>query len=259
MSAAPSIANVSSDARTDAAWLRASLAGVWIATALTMLAPYYQEVGAEYLARFGLPPWLMWATNAGELVLGLFVLRGPMTKVLAALQIGAVVTFTILLAVIEPMLLVSPFGMLTKNLPFVVVVIVAFLLEREGWSARAERILAIGMASIWITEGLFPKLLFQQSVELDMAPAAGLTFAPPWLLVGTIGVMQVTSGIAVLLLPRKPRAMLLLLQSAALVVLPLIVGIIAPYLWVHPFGPFSKNLPILAGTYLLYRRCSRSS
>jgi hypothetical protein len=246
-------------ARRDAAWLRASLAGVWLATALTMFAPYYQEVGTGYLARFGLPPWIMWATNGGELAVALWVLRGPMSRLLAALQIGAVLAFTILLAVIEPMLLVSPFGMLTKNIPFVAVVIAAYLLERERWTARVERLLAIGMACIWITEGLFPKLLFQQSIELDMAPAAGLTFAPPWLLVGAVGVLQVASGIAVLLLPRRPRAWLLFAQTAALLVLPLIVGFIAPYLWVHPFGPFSKNLPILTGTFLLYRRCSRSS
>ncbi len=252
-------APVDAGARKDAAWLRASLAGVWLATALTMFAPYYQEVGESFLARLGLPAWLMWATNAGELVIGLWVLLRPMSTLLAALQIGAVATFTVILAFLDPMLIVSPFGMVTKNIPFVVVVIVAFWLEREGWSARATRLLQVGMALIWLTEGLLPKILFQQSVELNMAPAAGLTFAPPWLLVGTVGVLQVSSGVAVLVLPRKPRAWLLLGQSAALLALPIIVGFIAPRLWVHPFGPFSKNLPILAGTFLLYRRCSRSS
>lgn len=246
-------------ARWDATWLRAALAGVWLATALTVFHPYYQEVGSAYLARLGLPSWLMWACDAGELAIALLVLRGPMSALLAAAQVVGVLGFTIVLSVLEPMLLVSPFGMLTKNLPFVVVVFVAFLLDREGWSARAERLLAYGMASIWITEGLFPKLLFQQAIELDMAPAAGLTFAPPWMLVGTIGVLQVASGIAALLLPRRPRSWLLIAQTSALLALPLVVGWIAPQLWVHPFGPFSKNLPILAGTYLLYRRCSSSS
>src|SRR5262249_35652551 len=146
-----------------------------------------------------------------------------------------------------------------KNIQFCVVTAVAWMLEREGWSVRAERLLAIGMAAVWITEGLFPKILFQQSVELDMAPAAGLTFAPPWLLVGTVGGLQIASGIGFLVFPRRPRASLLRAQTLALIALPIVVGFIAPYLWVPPFGPFSKNLPILAGTFLLSRRCSSSS
>ncbi|MCC6877262.1 MAG: hypothetical protein IT378_23355 [Sandaracinaceae bacterium] len=247
------------DARAlrDAAWLRASLGGVWLLTAITVVHPYYREVGADYLGRLGLPEWIMYAADAGELVLGLWVVRFPMTRLLAVLHVVAVAGFTAILAWLEPMLLVSPFGVLSKNLQFAVAAIVAWRLTHEGWTPRTERLLSVGMAAIWITEGLFPKILFQQQVELDMAPAAGLTFLPPWLLVGAVGALQLASGIAVLVLRR--RAWLLLLQALALAVLPVVVGILMPRLWVHPFGPFSKNLPILAGTLLLYRRCSRSS
>ncbi|MCZ7681255.1 MAG: DoxX-like family protein [Sandaracinaceae bacterium] len=243
----------------DAAWLRASLAAVWLVTAITVLHPYYREVGADYLGRLGLPAWMMWAADAGELALGIWVLVAPMTRLLAAVQIALVAGFTVILASLEPMLLVSPFGVLTKNVQLVVVAIVAWMLTRDGWSPRAERLLAGGMALVWITEGLFPKILFQQAVELEMAPAAGLTFVPPWLLVGSLGAAQLGSGIAVLVVPRRARVWLLLAQALALVVLPLVAGALEPRLWVHPFGPFSKNLPILAGTFLLYRRCSRSS
>ncbi len=245
------------DALRDAAWLRASLAGVWLVTALTVLHPHYREVGADYLGRLGLPEWLMYAADAAELGLGLWVLRGPMTRPLVAVHVVAVGGFTATLAWLEPMLLVSPFGVLSKNLQFVVVAVVAGRITRDGWTRTSERLLAYGMALVWITEGLFPKILFQQAIELDMAPAAGLTFLPPWALVGAVGVAQVASGIAVLVL-RRP-GWLLLAQCAALLVLPVVVGLIAPLLWVHPFGPFSKNLPILVGTYLVHRRCSRSS
>lgn len=262
MATAPSLdrAHDSAPALRDAAWLRASVAAVWLITAFTVLHPYYREVGDQYLAPLGLPSWIMWAADGLELVIGVWMLRGPLSGLLAAIQIAMVVGFTITLAALEPMLLVSPFGVLTKNGPLVVVIVVAFWLEREGWSARATRLLRVGMAAIWMTEGLFPKILFQQEVELAMVPAIGLdVVAPAWLFVGAVGVAQLASGIAVLVLPRRPRAWLLLAQTVALVLLPLVVGLLAPLLFVHPFGPFSKNLPLIAGTYLLYRRCSRSS
>jgi DoxX-like family len=41
------------------------------------------------------------------------------------------------------------------------------------------------------------------------------------------------------------------------VVLPLLVSWQHPLLWFHPFGPMTKNLPILFGTLLVLRRCPR--
>jgi hypothetical protein len=243
----------------DAAFLRWGVAGVWLVTAVTVLHPYYREVGASYLGPLGLPAWLMYPVDALELVLGLWVLRGPMSRPLAWLQVAMVATFSVLLAVQEPMLLVSPFGMLSKNVQFVVAVLVARRLEVDGWSRTTERILAAGMAFVWFTEGLFPKVLFQQTIELDMVPAMGLGAFPSWLFVGGLGVAQVLSAVAALTLPRRPRSILLLIQLSALIVLPVFAGTLRPELWFHPFGAFSKNLPIIAGTYILYRRCSSSS
>jgi hypothetical protein len=33
-----------------------------------------------------------------------------------------------------------------------------------------------------------------------------------------------------------------------------LVALHEPMLWVHPFGPLTKNVPILAGTWLVLRR-----
>jgi hypothetical protein len=50
-------------------------------------------------------------------VLGVLVLALPPKTWLAGVQVGAVAGFTVILAALDPMLLVHPFGMLTKNLP----------------------------------------------------------------------------------------------------------------------------------------------
>jgi hypothetical protein len=231
--------------------LRASVALVWLATAVTCFHPFYVETGARYLARLGLGPWAMYATCAVEGVVGLALLARPYGRVVALAQIAAVAGFTVVLAALEPMLLVSPFGMLSKNIPFAIVVFAAYRLARGDEEARVVPLLRAAAAIPWLTEGLFPKILFQQQVELSMAPRMGLVFASPHLIVGALGVAQVTSFVLVLALRGKPRRALLWLQLAALFALPIVIGALAPWLWVHPFGPLSKNLPIIAATWVV--------
>ena len=234
-----------------------SVAAVWLATAVLVLHPHYREVGEGYLAQLGLPPWLMYAPCLGELVLGLRVAFGPPDRWLAGLQTAAVAGFTGILGVLEPMLLVSPVGVLSKNIPLLTALWAATLLAREGWTTRVLWILRGGVAAIWLTEGLLPKIFFQQEWELSMS--ASLIPADPSMVVGALGVAQAASGIAVLLLPWRPLRWLLFAQAAALVALPLMVSLQEPLLWVHPFGPLTKNLPIIAGTLILASRCSTRS
>ena len=113
------------------------------------------------------------------------------------------------------------------------------------------------MALIWITEGLFPKLLFQQPMELAVVSNSGLVpmSAPAFL--SLLGFAQLASGVLALLLRGKPLLWLLAAQVAALVVLPALVSFQDPMLWFHPFGPMTKNFPIIFGTLGALRRCSR--
>jgi hypothetical protein len=69
-----------------------------------------------------------------------------------------------------------------------------------------------------------------------------------------MGACEVLSGVAALLLRGRPLRWLLGAQLAALVVLPALVGWLDPRLWVHPFGPLTKNVPILVGTAVLWCR-----
>jgi hypothetical protein len=201
----------------------------------------------------------MWIACALEVALGLRVLLGPMTRWLAALQAALVSGFSLILAVDEPMLLVHPFGILAKNLPLLAMIATAAMVERDGWTPRAERLLRIGMASIWITEGLLPKILFQQPMELDVVARSGLVPMDPSRFLIGMGVAQVLSGVLVLVLTGPALRALLGAQIAALVVLPVLVSIGEPLLWVHPFGPLTKNLPILAGTIVVWRRSHLSA
>lgn len=244
-------------ARDELFWLKAGAASIWLTTALGVLHPTYREVGHAWLFRLGLPDALMWLTCSGELVLGVLVLVLPPRTWLAGLQVGAVAGFTVVLAALEPMLLVHPFGMLTKNLPFLALVVATWLAAREGWTPRAWWTLRVGMALIWVTEGLFPKIFFQQALELDVVAKSGLVPMSPSTFLVLMGLAQAASGVLALVLRGRWLVALLAAQVAALVGLPLLVSWQDPSLWVHPFGPMTKNLPIIAGTLEVLRRCRR--
>lgn len=246
-------------ASVDSAWLRAGVAAVWLTTGVMVVHPVYRAIGASYLGRLGLPTWLMPLTCAFEVALAFRVALGRASGWVTLLQLSMVSTFTAILAVTEPRLLVSPFGMLTKNLPILAAVAVAWLLEREGFTPRARWLLRGGMASVWITEGLLPKILFQQREELWIAEQTGLAFGSPGALLAIIGGLQLGSGVAALLARGRLLRLILAAQIAGLVILPVVVSWFVPWLWFHPFGPYTKNVPVLIGTLILFRRCSRWS
>ena len=120
MSAAPATAR-------ELFWLKAGTAYLWLTTWLGVLHPQYRRVGHDWLARLGLPDGLMWLTCAGELALGFAILALPPKGWLMAAQVAGVTVFTVNLAALEPMLLVHPFGMLSKNYPFIALVLPALV------------------------------------------------------------------------------------------------------------------------------------
>lgn len=249
------------DAERSAAWLRAGVAFVWLATGALALHPAYRAAGAAELGRvpgLGGATWLMFATCAAEVALGARVLLGRSAAWLVALELGMVATFTAVLAVTQPMLLASPFGVLTKNVPFAACVLAAHRIERAGWDARAEWILRAGMAAIWLTEGLLPKVLFQQPVELAIAARSVPWLAPPVAL-RAIGAVEVASGVLALSLRGRALGLVLAAQAGALAVLAIVMTRLDASLWLHPFGPLTKNAPILIGTLVLRARLARGA
>jgi hypothetical protein len=250
-------ADGSARAVADARWMHVGIAFVWLATGLAVLHPEYRRIGMGYLDRLGLPALVMYATCAGEVVLGLCVVFGRSATWLTLLQAALIVGFSVILALLDPWLLVDRFGMLTKNLPLLALIGTAWLVEREGWTTRAAWLLRGGMAIIWITEGLFPKIFFVVDAERQTVTASGVPFGDrPDVFLFFLGMAQALSGALALLLRGWLLRIVLVCQMAALIVLPLLVSRLQPELWWHPFGPFTKTVPILVGTWMVLWRCT---
>lgn len=247
------------DIRRAYLWLKASVAFIWLITGICFAHPYYREVGNDYLSRLSCPSWLMGATCLFEILLGIRLLWGKQETFLALLQIAMILGFTVILAFLEPMLLVHPFGILTKNIPILAIIGTLWSFEKYGLTARNLWLLRIGVASIWITEGLFPKILFQQPFEIQVVQNSGLVSMDPALFLQGMGVAQFTSGVLALCLRGKWLGFILIGQMLGLLILPFLVGIQDLRLFVHPFGPLTKNVPVLIGTWVVFRLCLGSS
>jgi len=225
--------------------LTGAVAFVWLATGLLVVHPSYREVGVRYLGPLGLGPGVMVAACLGEVVLAVTILVAGIGPRLAAFQAAVILGFTLTLAVLDPWLLVHPYGVLGKNLPLLAILACLAVVSRRGWTPAAWRLLRWGMAVIWVTEGIFPDILFPQPDTVGV-PASVLRVG---------GVAAVLAGVASLTLCGRWLARTYLAQMVGLVVLTVVPGLRDPLLWVHPFGPLTKNVPLLAGTFVLYRRC----
>lgn len=245
--------------RTDIVLLRFAISFVWLFTGLAVLHPHYQKLGSEFLRPTGFPDWVMFATCAFEVLLGLRVLFGRASTWLVLLQIAMISTFTLILTVTSTELLANGFGMLSKNVTLIFLLGAQWHLEREGMTMRCHRLILIGLAFVWIWEGLVPCVLVPYPELQVMLSNLHLDFGNPKLALRILGVGEVIAGLALLFLRGRTLLGLLICQMLGL------MGIIAfaswhdPRLWVHPFGPITKNVPLLVGTVLAIRPLISSS
>ncbi|MCB0384762.1 MAG: hypothetical protein KDD43_05155, partial [Bdellovibrionales bacterium] len=201
------------------------------------------------------PGWLMYLTCAMELVLSAVVFSGRWTTLVSLIQIGLILGFTTILAIHDPWLLAHPFGVLSKNLPLLLLIFLLWKVPHSGWSPSSLWLLRIAAALPWFTEGLFPKILFPQEMEIAIVAGSGLSPIAPENFLQFIGAMQVGSAILALTLKSSALRIVLLLQALGLVLFPILVGYQIPNMWFHPFGPFFKNLPVFIATVEVWKRC----
>ncbi len=238
--------------------MRAGVASLWLATGGLVVTRFYRDVGQLWLSRLGVGDWAMYACCLVEILLGLRLIL-PWGRAWAVAQFVVVIGFSAVLGLLDPMLLVHPYGMVSKNLPFLGLVATVAWVQEEGWSPRAVWTLRAGMAAVWFTEGLGPKVFFQQPIELAVVANSGLVALDPRTFLMGLGLAQAASGAAALLLPGRLAATLCFFQGLAVIVLPALVSWQDPTLWLHPFGPMTKNIPILVGTWTVAWRLSRTS
>jgi uncharacterized protein YbjT (DUF2867 family) len=131
-----------------------------------------------------------------------------------------------------------------------------FIEPHSGVAALAQLnwllpLLRISLASMWIWTGVVSLGLYPLAASYRLLARVGTPeWAAPLLLYGAAG-LDLAFGAATLWL--RPRHWLWLAQMALIIFYTLLISARLPEFWLHPYGPIVKNLPVLAGIYLLYR------
>jgi uncharacterized protein YbjT (DUF2867 family) len=107
------------------------------------------------------------------------------------------------------------------------------------------------LALTWVVSGVVSLGLHPVSSSLEMLARAGLTGALAYAALFGGALADVALGIATLLLKRGRRWMWRA-QLALIAVYTAIITVALPELWLHPFGPVLKNLPMMAVIVLLH-------
>ena len=98
------------------------------------------------------------------------------------------------------------------------------------------------VVSVWELQGQSRALLAAGGVS-DTGVANGLVLAG--------AVLDAILGLWLLLRPTRPAYLLAL---ATMVVMTLVATVLSPFLWLHPLGPLSKNIPIAVVLWMLARK-----
>jgi uncharacterized protein YbjT (DUF2867 family) len=134
-------------------------------------------------------------------------------------------------------------------------------LRTEAQLAWLLPLVRISIALVWIWTGIVSLGLYPTEQSHQMLARVGVAGAfAPSMLYGA-AVLDLLIGVGTLLLRR--RHCLWRLQLTVIASYTVIITFTLPEFWLHPYGPLSKNLVMLAAIYLLYtleaRRWNTSS
>lgn len=115
--------------------LTISIALVWLWTGIVSAFLYPVDDSYQMLERVGitggLAPLTLYSASMADFVLGILVLSRWRLRRVAALQIGIMLAYMLVISFCLPEFWLHPFGPLLKNLPLLMAILVSLILEEE--------------------------------------------------------------------------------------------------------------------------------
>ena len=135
------------------------------------------------------------------------------------------------------------------------------VMRREAQLAWLLPLLRISIALVWIWTGIVSLGLYPIEDSYDLLARVGIGASLAPLMLYGAAVLDLLVGLATLVMSRL--GWLWLLQLAVILGYSVIITFKLPEFWLHPYGPLSKNVVMLAAIYVLYtlepRRWNTSS
>ncbi|WP_459615420.1 SDR family oxidoreductase [Bordetella sp. 2513F-2] len=109
------------------------------------------------------------------------------------------------------------------------------------------------IALVWIWTGIVSLGLYPVQDSLALLARVGVSGAMAWTMLYGAAFLDLAAGVATLALRGPARRPLWLAQLALITAYTVLISWRLPEFWLHPYGPISKNLPMMAALVLLYR------
>ncbi len=230
-------------ARSSARQLELFLALIWASTFVSMLvAESARDEVIRLASLLGIGEWAVWVAQTMTAVLAASALRGIRSRRVVAAHAAMIAGVSGLSALADSTLLTHPFGHIVLNGFLVLVTYLAYQLRSSGWNRGFLGVTVGGIGFVWVFQGLVPKILFQNPIDLDLVDTlTGGRGEPSQLLLG-LGVLEVFVGLLTVVLRGRWLSRLLLAESVGLIALGILSGVIDPPLWWSPFAPLTKTL-----------------
>lgn len=111
-------------------------------------------------------------------------------------------------------------------------------------------LLCVSLAVMWVLTGLTSAFFYPTASSYELLAQTGIHgWLAPLMLYGA-ATLDLLLGLALLFFWRVRTVALL--QIAVMILYSLIISIALPEFWLHPFGPVSKNLPLIVATLILF-------
>lgn len=113
-------------------------------------------------------------------------------------------------------------------------------------------VLRIALALMWIWTGIVSFGLYPVQDSLQLLARVGLHGALARVALYGAAALDLLFGVLTLALPARRRGALWAAQLLLVVAYTVLITIFLPEYWLHPYGPVTKNLPVLAALALLW-------
>ncbi len=113
-------------------------------------------------------------------------------------------------------------------------------------------VLRAALAFLWIWTALVSLVLYPVADSRALLARVGLHGAPATIALYGAASLDLVLGVLTLAAPGRWRRAVWLLQIALIAGYTLLLTFFLPEYWLHPYGPVSKNLPLLALIVLLW-------
>lgn len=135
----------------------------------------------------------------------------------------------------------------------------AFIPPRQGATLRARAVLGwaqpllrVALAGLWIWTAIVSFGLYPVEDSRALLARVGLHGAPASAALYGAAALDLLLGLLTLAAPARWRSRVWLAQLALVAGYTALVTVFLPEYWLHPYGPVSKNLPIMAAIALLW-------